>query len=141
MRITHRGVVIASCSHLRQLNPADEAAAEVVAHSMTGSVVMAYDPSEATDGAAVTVVTGSQFGFVTPTCSSASTSSTSTTAAAPTSTSSTTTTPSTSTNSEGTAPSAQNIGTPSASVTALAPWDPLACAPGAVSTSPQPNPT
>jgi LCP family protein required for cell wall assembly len=123
------------------LNPLDEAAAEAVAHSMTGSVVMAYDPSEVTDGAAVTVVTGSQFGFVTPASSSTSTSSTSTITVAPTSTSTTTVNPSTSPNSEFTSPSAQNIGTPSASETALAPWDPRACAPDAVPTSPQPNPT
>ena len=110
------------------LDPTDEAAAETVAHSMTGSVVMAYDPSDVTDGAEVTVVTGSQFGFVTP---ASSTSGTSTT----------TTAPPASSNGGFTSPSAQNIGTPSASVMALAPWDPRACAAGAVPTSPQPNQT
>ena len=127
--------------YYRSLDPTDEAAAEAVAHSMTGSVVMAYDPSEVTDGAAVTVVTGSQFGFVTPASSSTGTATTSSTAAGPTSTTTSTTVPSTSTNAEFTSPSAQNIGTPSASVTALAPWDPRACAPGSVPIPPQLNPT
>jgi LCP family protein required for cell wall assembly len=123
------------------LDPTDEAAAEAVAHSMTGSVIMAYDPSEVTDGAEVTVVTGSQFGFVTPASSSTGPSSTSSTTVAPPSTTTSTTAPSTSTSGEFTSPSAQNIGTPSASVTAHAPWDPRACTPGAVPTSPQLNPT
>ena len=46
---------------LRIRSPAVEAAAERVAHSMSGSVIMAYDPSQVTDGAEVTVVTGTQF--------------------------------------------------------------------------------
>jgi polyisoprenyl-teichoic acid--peptidoglycan teichoic acid transferase len=111
-----------------------EAAAEAVAHSMTGSVVMAYDPSEVTDGAQVTVVTGSQFGFVT------SASSTTSSTVAPTSTTSTSES-TTTTTSPFTSPSAQNIGTPSANMSSLAPWDPRACAAGAVPTSPVPNPT
>jgi hypothetical protein len=119
------------------LDPTDEAAAESVAHSMTGSVIMAYDPSEVTDGAEVTFVTGSQFGFVSPAPPATGTSSTSSTAVAPTST----TTPSTSTNNEFTSPSAQNIGTPSARVMAVAPWDPRSCASGAVPASPQLNQT
>ena len=41
--------------------PAIEAAAEAVARSMTGSVVMAYEPGQVTAGAQVTVVTGTQF--------------------------------------------------------------------------------
>jgi LCP family protein required for cell wall assembly len=111
----------------------DEAAAEAVAHSMTGSVIMAYDPSEVTDGAQVTVVTGSQFGFVTSASST-------TTTVAPTSTTSTDGS-TTTTTSPFTSPSAQNIGTPSASTSSLAPWDPRACAVGAVPTSPVANPT
>ena len=46
--------------------PAVEAAAEAVARSMTGSVIMAYDPSQVTDGAEVTVVTGTQFAVDAP---------------------------------------------------------------------------
>ena len=38
-----------------------EAAAESVARSMSGSVVMAYDPAKVAEGAQVTVATGSQF--------------------------------------------------------------------------------
>ena len=123
------------------LNPTNEAAAEAVAHTMTGSVVMAYDPSEVTDGAEVTVVTGSQFGFVAPTSSSSATSSTSTTAVAPTATTTSSAVSSPPGSSVFTSPSAKNIGAPSASVTALAPWDPRTCPRGAVPTLPQPNPT
>ena len=45
---------------------ATEAAAESVARSMTGSVIMAYDPSQVADGAQVTVVTGTQFAVNAP---------------------------------------------------------------------------
>jgi hypothetical protein len=41
--------------------PAAEAAAEAVARSMTGSVIMGYDPSQVVDGAQVAVVSGTQF--------------------------------------------------------------------------------
>ena len=37
-----------------------------VARSMTGSVIMAYDPSQVADGAQVTVVTGTQFAVECP---------------------------------------------------------------------------
>ena len=47
-------------------SPAVEAAAEAVARSMTGAVIMAYDPSQVADGAQVTVVTGTQFAVTTP---------------------------------------------------------------------------
>ena len=45
---------------------ATEAAAESVVRSMSGAVVMAYDPAEVVDGAQVTVVTGSQFAVNAP---------------------------------------------------------------------------
>ena len=41
--------------------PATEAAAEAVARSMSGAVVMAYDPSQVVGGAEVTVFTGTDF--------------------------------------------------------------------------------
>ena len=106
--------------------PSVEAAAEAVTHEMTGSVIMAYDPRQVTDGADVTVVTGSQFAVnapATPTPSGAGSS-------APT-TSTSSTTPTTSSSSAITAPSSDNP--------ALAPWDPRACAPGAVPKAPVPN--
>jgi LCP family protein required for cell wall assembly len=101
---------------------ATEAAAESVARSMTGSVIMAYDPSLVADGAQVTVVTGSQFAVnapATPTTASTATPATST--------------PATST------PTVAGIAAPSPTTSPLQPWDPRACAPGATPTAPVPN--
>jgi LCP family protein required for cell wall assembly len=110
---------------------ATEAAAESVARSMSGSVVMAYDPSQVVDGAQVTVVTGTQFAVNAPATSTAPTGGGTTTT--PTS-SSTPTSTSTSTSSGA-------IDTPSASNPSLAPWDPRACSAGATPTAPVPNET
>ncbi len=96
-------------------NAATQAAAQRVLRAMTGSVVMAYDPSDVTDGAQVTVVTGTQFAVNAPSVPSG-----------------TATTPSTST-------SAGGIAAPSASNPTLAPWDPRSCAPGSVPTAPVSN--
>ena len=98
--------------------PAVEAAAERVALSMTGSVIMAYDPSRATGGAEVTVVTGSQFGVSAP--------------STPTTGGSTTTT---------TTPTVAAIAAPSPATSNLQPWDPRACPAGATPIAPVPNPT
>jgi hypothetical protein len=99
-------------------SPAVEAAAEQVVGSMTGSVIMAYDPGQVADGAQVTVVTGTQFAVNTSPGAGATT---------------TTTT---------TVPSANPvIAAPSAPTSTLAAWDPRACAAGAVPTAPVPNPT
>jgi LytR cell envelope-related transcriptional attenuator len=107
---------------------ATEAAAEVVSRSMTGSVIMAYDPSQVADGAQVTVVTGTQFAVNAPrsgpTSSTAAGSSTSTSTAI-------TSTPSTS----------GAISSPNPTTSQLASWDPHACKSGAVPTAPIPNPT
>jgi hypothetical protein len=100
-----------------------EAAAESVARSISGSVIMAYDPSQVVDGAQVTVVTGTQFAVNAP--STSGTTSTST---------STSTSPSTST-------SSGSIAAPSASNPSLAAWDPRACPAGATPTAPVPNRT
>jgi LCP family protein required for cell wall assembly len=96
-------------------SPADEAAAEAVAHSLSGAVVTALGPT--TDGAQVTVVTGTQFAVnsppapPTPSATGASTAPTtpaaSTTTAAPT--------------------SSGAFQSPSAAVTPLQPWDPRSC--------------
>ncbi|HEY1827054.1 MAG TPA: LCP family protein [Acidimicrobiales bacterium] len=99
------------------------AAAEAVLHSLSGSAIMAYNPNQVTDGAQVTVVTGSQFGINAP---------------ASTSTSSAGTTGSTG-SSAGTATTSSAIGAPSSSTSNLEPWDPRACAAGATPTSPVPN--
>jgi len=94
-----------------------EADAEKVAQSMSGAVVMGMGPT--TDGADVTVVTGTDFSVNAPT------SSTTTTTAPGTSTSTTTpvptTTPTTNPN------STTQIDPPSSSDQGLAPYDPRSC--------------
>ncbi len=109
-------------------NAATEAAAEAVTRSMTGSVIMAYDPSQVADGAQVTVVTGTQFTVNAPPSSP-----TSSTAGA---TSTSTSTPITSTPSTSGA-----IASPNPTASQLAVWDPRACKAGTVPTAPIPNPT
>jgi hypothetical protein len=106
-----------------------EAAAEAVSRSISGSVIMAYDPTKVVDGAQVTVVTGSQFVVAPP---PAVPTSTTAPAAAPT----TTTAPAATTT-----PSSGAIATPSPSTSKLQPWDPRACTKGATPTAPTPNPT
>jgi hypothetical protein len=94
-------------------SPTDQAAAQAVAHSLSGSVITALGPT--TDGAQVTVVTGTQFAVNPPasaTAPSASVGATPTTAAP--------TTPTTS------AASAA-FQAPTAAVTPLQPWDPRSC--------------
>jgi LCP family protein required for cell wall assembly len=98
--------------------PAVEAAAEKVVRSMSGSVIMAYAPSQVVDGAQVTVVTGSQFTVNAP--SSPGTAGTTTTT---------------------TNPTVAAIATASPTTSNLQPWDPRACLPGATPTAPVPNPT
>lgn len=107
--------------------PAIEAAAEDVARSMAGAVVMAYSPSQVADGAQVTVVTGTQFAVNPPTSSTPVPSTAPGTQAAPTTT----------------APSSTSAGiaAPTPATSNLQPWDPRACATGAVPTVPAANPT
>lgn len=107
---------------------ATEAAAESVVRSISGSVIMAYNPAEVVDGAQVTVVTGSQFSVHTPP-STFSGSTTSTSQAAPP----TTVVPTTS------AP-AGAIAAPTPANTQLQSWDPRACSPAAKPVPPTPNP-
>ncbi len=105
---------------------ADIAAAEAVARSMSGAVIMALGPTS--DGAQVTVVTGTQFGVDPPSVASgptsgatAATASTATTGAAatrPTAGTSTTTTD---------AASDSAFQAPTPAVEPLQPWDPRAC--------------
>jgi LCP family protein required for cell wall assembly len=115
--------------------PAVEGAAEAVAHSMTGSVIMAYNPAAVADGAQVTVVTGTQFAVNTPPAAPTSTVAgtgpavaAAPTTAAPAGTSTT-------------SAAAAAIAAPSPTTTGLQPWDPRACAPGATPTVPLENPT
>lgn len=111
-------------------NAATEAAAESVTRSMSGSVIMAYDPAQVVDDAQVTVVTGSQFSVNVAAA----------TGIGPSSVMSTTTTPTTS------VPAASDstagaIAPPNPASTKLEPWDPQACTSGAVPTAPTPNST
>ncbi len=116
--------------------PAAEAAAERVARSMTGSVILGYNPSQVANGAQVTVVTGTQFAVNPPSAGSTSTS-------AP---ASTTTAPSAGTG--GSSDTSTSVATgagvgfapPSPTTQKLQPWDPRACPAGATPTAPVANP-
>jgi hypothetical protein len=107
--------------------PAIEAAAEKVARSMSGAVIMAYGPSEVADGAQVTVVTGSQFAVNAPTTPTTGATTGSSAPTAPTTTT--------------TAPTVAGIAAPSPTTSSLQPWDPRACPAGATPTTPVANPT
>jgi LCP family protein required for cell wall assembly len=103
--------------------PAQLAAAQTVANSMSGAVIMAMDPTQVKPGSQVTVVTGTDFTVNAPPATT-----TTGPAGAPTSS----TTPTTS-GSNGTTGSSGNTGNsgafqaPTPSVEPLAPWDPRAC--------------
>jgi len=110
-----------------QMTPADEAAAQTVADSLSGSVIMALDPTQVTDGAQVTVVTGTQFAVNAPATAPPTTAAgaTPTTALAST----TTTTALASTTTTTTTASSGAFQPPSAAVTPLQLWDPRSCTP------------
>jgi LCP family protein required for cell wall assembly len=111
-----------------------EAAAESVVDSMTGAVVMAYDPNQVTDNAQVTVVTGSQFAVNPPPASATTTTSPSSVGnAATAATAPASTAPVSATSSD--------IASPSPPSSPLKPWDPRACPAGATPTAPVANPT
>ena len=98
-----------------QMTPAAEAAAQLVASSISGAVIMAFDPTQVTPGSQVTVVTGTQFSVNPPAASGSATTvgaGASTTTPAPTTTSTT---------------SSGAFQPPSAAVTPLQPWDPRSC--------------
>jgi LCP family protein required for cell wall assembly len=109
-----------------------EAAAESVARSMSGAVVMGFDPAKVVAGSQVTVVTGSQFAVNPPATANPAPSTTSP---------STPTTTSTTSVPAAAGSAAGEIAAPNPSATNLEPWDPRACAPGATPTAPTPNPT
>jgi polyisoprenyl-teichoic acid--peptidoglycan teichoic acid transferase len=107
--------------------PATEAAAEAVVRSMSGAVIMAYEPSQVTDGAQVTVDTGTQFAVNAPPASATGSTTGSSAPSAPVTTT--------------TSPSSTAIAAPSPTTQNLQPWDPRACPAGAVPTAPVPNHT
>jgi len=98
--------------------PAVVAAAQAVLSRLGGSVIMAFDPAEVTDGAEVTVVTGSAFTVGALPAEG--------TGPAPTTT---------------TVPASSAIAAPNAPTTGLEPWDPRACSPGVTPTAPVANET
>jgi LCP family protein required for cell wall assembly len=100
--------------YFAQKTAADQAAAQAVARSMSGAVVTALGPT--TDGAQVTVVTGTQFTVNPP----ATTATTAPASGSPTTGSTTSTTAPASTS---------GFLAPTAAVTPLQPWDPRACTP------------
>ncbi|MHB1710696.1 MAG: LCP family protein [Acidimicrobiales bacterium] len=119
--------------------PGIEAAAEAVARSMSGAVIQGYYPSRVVDGAEVTVVTGTQFAVNPP----ASGSSAGSSAGSPSSSGAAGTAPATTAGSPitvATSGSPSGFAPPTATASALKPWDPRACAPGATATQPRPNP-
>jgi hypothetical protein len=99
---------------------ADLAAAQAVANSMSGSVIMAEDPTQVQPGSQVTVVTGTDFSVNPPAAPPA----TGTTGAGAVTT--TTVPPATTTT---TAPSNGAFQPPTPNVSPLQPWDPRSCTP------------
>jgi LCP family protein required for cell wall assembly len=102
--------------------PAELAAAQAVANSMSGAVIMAEDPTQVQPGSRVTVVTGTDFTVNPPPAAPA----TGPTGAGSGAGTPTTVAPTTTT----TAPSSSSSGAfqaPTATVTPLQPWDPRSC--------------
>jgi LCP family protein required for cell wall assembly len=97
---------------------ANLAAAQAVANSMSGAVIMAMDPTQVQSGSQITVVTGTQFSVNPPPAAVTPTSAAGSTGAASSST--TTTSSSSSGNS-------QLFQPPTTTVEPLAAWDPRSC--------------
>jgi LCP family protein required for cell wall assembly len=101
------------------VNASELAAAQAVANSMSGAVILAYDPTQVAPESGVTVVTGTDFSVNAPAAQSGP-SGTATTGS-PSSTSVPTTTTTTS------PPTSAQFAAPTPTVEALAPWDPRSC--------------
>jgi LCP family protein required for cell wall assembly len=116
-----------------QRTPADEAAAQLVARSLSGSVILAY--GKTADGADVTVTTGTDFSVNSAAPSASSTPSS--TAAPSTSTAPATsaTTPTSSSGGTGASGTTSSFTPPTKPVNALKPYDPRACPPGVTGTT------
>ena len=102
-------------------SPAELAAAQAVANSMTGAVILAEDPTQVKPGSQVTVVTGTQFSVNAPPATTTPTS-VGGAAVAPLAPSTTTTTSPTSSGNGA-------FAAPTATVEPLQPWDPRSCTP------------
>jgi LCP family protein required for cell wall assembly len=101
---------------------ANLAAAQAVANSMTGAVIMAMDPTQVQPGSQITVVTGTQFSVNPPPTVVTPTSAAGTTGAG--GASAATTTPTTSSSSSTNSALFQP---PTTTVEPLQPWDPRSC--------------
>ena len=120
---TPTGDIVETAVYYGSHSPTAVAAAEAVARSMSGSVIMGYDPAQVSDGAQVTVVTGTQFAVNAPSAP----------ATAPAARGSATTGPP--------ATPAASITSPSTATSKLQLWDPRSCPAGSTPTAPVPNPT
>jgi LCP family protein required for cell wall assembly len=109
-------------------SPTELAAAQAVADSMTGSVIMADDASQVKPGSQVTVVTGTQFSVNPPPATATTGTSAGSTGAGATGTPTTTASRSTgNTGNSGSSSSSSAFQPPTSTVSPLAPWDPRAC--------------
>lgn len=109
--------------YFQQKTAADQAAAQAVSASLSGAVITALGPT--TDGAQVTVVTGSQFSVNPPAATPAASTGASNPAAA-TAATATTAAPATSSTTT-TDPSTGDFQGATPAVTPLQPWDPRSC--------------
>ena len=123
------GRVAETVVYYSSMNPSEEAAAQRVADSMSGSVIMALNPFRVTNGAQVTVVTGTSFAVnppaPPPSTTSPGSSSTSSTVASGTAT--TQPTSSSVGSSANASITSGNFAKPTPPTQPLAPWDPRSC--------------
>jgi LCP family protein required for cell wall assembly len=108
-------------------SPAELAAAQLVANSLSGAVIMADDASQVSPGSQVTVVTGSDFSVNPPAAPAAESTTPSSPGASSSGASTTTTT--TSAGPSGNTGNSGAFAAPTATVEQLAPWDPRSCTP------------
>jgi LCP family protein required for cell wall assembly len=111
--------------------PASLAAAQLVANSMSGAVIMADDASQVSPGSQVTVVTGTDFSVNAPAAvgTAGAGASTSAGAGAGAGASATSTTTTTSPASSGNTGNSGAFAAPTSTVEKLQPWDPRSCTP------------
>jgi hypothetical protein len=103
--------------YYRSLTPASQGAAQAVARTLTGPVILSRNPAKVATGAQVTVVTGTNLAvtaLATPSVPASSPASTATTAP---------------TSSSGSSSATGTFSAPTPAAEALAPWDPRSCTP------------
>jgi LCP family protein required for cell wall assembly len=111
-------------------SPASLAAAQLVANSMSGAVIMADDASHVSPGSQVTVVTGTDFNVNAPVATgTAGSTSAGAGAGGGASSSGPNTTTTTSPASSGNTGNSGAFATPTSTVEKLQPWDPRSCTP------------